>query len=247
MRPGMQGCRRQPPSAGSGARLARAGQTPVLYLRHVSAAGTDRRDADALRVRPLRRRVRLQCLRGAETQRQTVPALFARDRPERAGGAVHRRRLARRRAGGRAGGHPRLASAGRACGNCFPAGRKRVGRRAGGVCAKPHKRRRRRRRKHRVYSTGPAADGVLPVAARPAAHRPAGPFVLSGAGYVPDAPNLRAAVPGGADAVSAGVPPQPVPAFAAKAGVYPTGGSFAPPASDRRADRRPNMRNRSSI
>ena len=234
----MQGCRRQPPGVGGRARLARAGQAAVLYLGYVPPAGADQRDADALRVRPFRRRLRLQRLWGAKAQRQALSALSARDRPQGAGGAVHRRRLARRCAGGCTGGHPCLASAERAGRAGFPAGRNRRGRRTGGVCAKPCARPRRGRRDRRFCGAGAAADCVVPVDPRKTERTAGKPVVFLGAGYVPDAPDLCRAAPRRADAVSASLPPQFVSALAATAGVCPAGRSLAPPASERRADRR---------
>ena len=68
---------------------------------------------------------------------------------------------------------------------------------------------------------GPLLTAFVPVDPRKTERTAGKPVVFFGAGYVLNAPDLCCAVPRRADAVSASVPPQFVPALAAAAGVCP--------------------------
>ena len=83
-----------------------------------------------------------------------------------------------------------------------------------------------------------AGCSLLPMAACPGTAAPQCQNPLSGAGYVPDAPGLRAFVPAGADRLLAGLPPQPVPASISAVPVGSAAGRSAAPIPYRCADRR---------
>ena len=85
------------------------------------------------------------------------------------------------------------------------------------------------------FRVGAVVRGVLPRAAPLPGKPPRRGGALSGAGYVPDAEGLPHPLPGGADRLSAGFPPQSGPGLSGGGGVCLRAGCPAAPASDWKA------------